>query len=688
MPEYSRTFARSTDALKNSQNGEKWYNHDHQKSVQKEKRLLVSLHLKGRSSNIQLAIRSFLTIAALFALWSPGEVYGQMPSIRYNRSNNSLEGRLSPGSPFFVRGTIYPDEQVVKVFYIKTISDTCPKLDVKKIQCPLPEKVGSWACQEWVRDRNTEAKSFRVMIPRLRRAFSRYCFQVVYYYQSLSNYQLEGLLGQLSLQIQQQVQTQWEVTDIRAKRINRSTPQRMKRFTLYFRKSKLNPGDKRDLRKVTSQISNQFLTNVLSRYLRKGNTAQLNQLQRFFEEESYNYGLYFLLLRTARQRLESLSQYILFQKTIQSEIGTFMSRLQRNKRPDLQKLLKTIPAGSRHTLQKSLGRFFKQYRQMDENQFYELLEGDKKQTLRTWARELEQMCLGIDNIHRKTIGAIAFAQWRAKMLQDQGSKVQNTRMKNLALDLEQLSCHRSLPTKVIDLISPGKKPKFALSNGGDRILRPNTRMTLFDFIRYLRITANTNVLYKLNTSKLKKERQRLFHALKSKLSTADIKSANVSSSQSLNAQRYFWNFLSTEIGFAGTLLPNKHGSVNFQFFPYFGLHVYFVPIHSSIPLLVEDGFWRRFSVFAGASIGTFELEHPDIHAIGTMGGMAPLLGAGFRLTDFIRFNVGTMLYHIKRLHPFYQDVTERIALTGFVSLSMNINLFQIVGEGFKSASRK
>jgi len=119
-----------------------------------------------------------------------------------------------------------------------------------------------------------------------------------------------------------------------------------------------------------------------------------------------------------------------------------------------------------------------------------------------------------------------------------------------------------------------------------------------------------------------------------------------------------------------------------EHFSYTGINIYLSPINTAIPLK-KYGFFpsipKRFSFLAGISLTSVEAEK---QRKGVFGNKAAIVGAGFRVLPWLKFNYAQMIYYERVSNPL---VNKKFLTTDpFLSVSIDANLASIFNSLFRS----
>jgi hypothetical protein len=142
-----------------------------------------------------------------------------------------------------------------------------------------------------------------------------------------------------------------------------------------------------------------------------------------------------------------------------------------------------------------------------------------------------------------------------------------------------------------------------------------------------------------------------------------------------NASTFQRYYISLDLGFLYSWNVSK-------LVPYAGTNIYFVPINTNVPLSQKGGFGRRFSVTLGYTLQSIadQRTRDDFAGSGAL-----VAGAGFRVTESIRFGAGALLFYKKNSNPLITG--ETVAAAPYVSFSFDVNVaksFSKIGQVFFS----
>lgn len=119
-----------------------------------------------------------------------------------------------------------------------------------------------------------------------------------------------------------------------------------------------------------------------------------------------------------------------------------------------------------------------------------------------------------------------------------------------------------------------------------------------------------------------------------------------------------------------------YGVATGEVLPYFGVNFYFRSVNREIPLGLRFNrpFWYRASLTLGITVASIEEdgERSDL-----FGGVAGLVGLGYRLTDHFRLSAGTLVFRKDDPNPLVTD--RSVALDPFVSLSIDWDVQEVLG---------
>lgn len=645
---------------------------------------------------LQTSSRCWLGFAGL--LWlglgiSNASANAPLPdTLQYNRTGNMLESSPPPGKTFFLEGSVFQKEHTVRVYYARALGNRCPRLRIARTVCPAPEASGRWGCQEWRRGRYKSLGKFKVLIPRLRHAFSRYCFRVAYY-ETLEASLVNGLVRQLFRKLQTRIKGKWERISLDRASSRGAIRAAQRRRINFLRGNAPSSRNLPLLRKTVNRIVERFIEDELVRYISSIRAPKRRRsLRKFLRQEAFKFGLAYLRSRSTHRRFYYLARYILQQQHMIKMVGDLTQKLQQTSNSEVLATLNRRPIrGTKfRTLLVALQTRFTEFKALNFTLFEALLYPEKNPRFAAeWSRFLSEACRAVRRSHLRQKGYRKFNRWRQKMLMLRRWRGKGGRkpVPRSYSGMEALSCYRVSPTPIRDIVSNKRTVWFRTTRSNDFLrflFLFNTRINLYDYIDYLRRATGVHQSFRLYEKQLRKTRVGVLGSIGDYLSNITMRQSNLSSPVSLKAQQYFEYYMSTDVGFAGALVPG-FDSLQVKVFPYIGVHVYFAPVANSIPLQVEDGFLRRFSVFVGLTIMSFELQNNSVNVVGALGTISPMLGFGIRLTDFVRFNVGGILYVNRSLNPLVGGEQNLLAVTGFVSLSIDANLVQIIAGEIRKA---
>lgn len=116
---------------------------------------------------------------------------------------------------------------------------------------------------------------------------------------------------------------------------------------------------------------------------------------------------------------------------------------------------------------------------------------------------------------------------------------------------------------------------------------------------------------------------------------------------------------------------------------YSGVNIYFRPINKAIPLSHFSG-WDWWAVRTSLLIGiTLQSIEKDNIRKGLIGDNALVLGAGFRVVPFLKFNAGAFVHYRYDKNPLLTSNRYYISFSPFISFSLDIDvktLFSGVGN--------
>ncbi len=140
-------------------------------------------------------------------------------------------------------------------------------------------------------------------------------------------------------------------------------------------------------------------------------------------------------------------------------------------------------------------------------------------------------------------------------------------------------------------------------------------------------------------------------------------------------------YVSAEVGVAPVWLSDT-ASIG----SYFGLNFYFAAIDKDERLRIDDwsgrDFLRRFSLTAGVTL-TNPKTDPDLRIDGALSNRWLLVGAGLRMTEYIRLSAGTMIF-TQKSNPIDDQPDVRFA--PYVGVSLDFDVLATVKKWFTEAS--
>jgi len=144
-------------------------------------------------------------------------------------------------------------------------------------------------------------------------------------------------------------------------------------------------------------------------------------------------------------------------------------------------------------------------------------------------------------------------------------------------------------------------------------------------------------------------------------------------------------YVSADVGFAEfQYLNGKAHPSEGELLPYFGLNCYFTPLDKdeALPgnIFREPG--RRFALMAGLTLASTS-GHGALGISGPVSGKVPMLGVGYRLTDYIRLGAGSFMYY-QASNPLSDDKKTKAGL--YISASMDLDVVGTV-EGWASNAK-
>lgn len=148
-------------------------------------------------------------------------------------------------------------------------------------------------------------------------------------------------------------------------------------------------------------------------------------------------------------------------------------------------------------------------------------------------------------------------------------------------------------------------------------------------------------------------------------------------------------YVTADLGLAGSLIPIRERPDRFELVAYFGLNLYFAAIDKDEPVRWKPSkeglgrnFGRRFAATAGVSLTRPRLN-TDIGIGGVLRNQVLLMGAGYRVLDYLRVGAGAMMYRQDSPNPLSDKTFTRFA--PYLSLSMDIDVIGTVRGWFDRA---
>jgi hypothetical protein len=113
---------------------------------------------------------------------------------------------------------------------------------------------------------------------------------------------------------------------------------------------------------------------------------------------------------------------------------------------------------------------------------------------------------------------------------------------------------------------------------------------------------------------------------------------------------------------------------------YTGTNIYFRPVNKNIPLSSYKRFIDYMAVRSSLLLGVTvsEIKKTNVRE-GLIGNTALVLGAGFRVTPFLKINGGTMVYYRYNKNPLYAPDRQYTTFSPFVSLSLDLDVKSLIG---------
>jgi hypothetical protein len=115
--------------------------------------------------------------------------------------------------------------------------------------------------------------------------------------------------------------------------------------------------------------------------------------------------------------------------------------------------------------------------------------------------------------------------------------------------------------------------------------------------------------------------------------------------------------------------------------PYLGTNIYLRPINPKYPITwrnnIGEDFFRRFSFLIGLTVTSLKKDDSRADLLGTFN---LITGAGFRVSDGVRINGGTVWY--SQVNPNPLNTNKNIVCSGFVSLSFDLDVTTVFHKLF------
>ena len=147
-------------------------------------------------------------------------------------------------------------------------------------------------------------------------------------------------------------------------------------------------------------------------------------------------------------------------------------------------------------------------------------------------------------------------------------------------------------------------------------------------------------------------------------------------------KRRFSSFVTAEFGVAPIFFAQRRNPrVRVDFITFFGVNFYAQPLDINRPL---EGFdvWRRLSLTLGINM-TPPVRQSELGIKGAVGSQLGLIGAGFRVTEFLRLSAGSAFYSQENPNPLVDDPSTKAAL--YLGLSLDINVIDTIRKWYGQA---
>jgi hypothetical protein len=142
-------------------------------------------------------------------------------------------------------------------------------------------------------------------------------------------------------------------------------------------------------------------------------------------------------------------------------------------------------------------------------------------------------------------------------------------------------------------------------------------------------------------------------------------SVSIGSAPVLNYAERLPFYISADVGVSFIPILNETA-------PYIGINFYFASVDKDVSLLEYGGFFEtfreRFSIMIGINLGEVRNEGENLE--GVLGKKKIFLGAGYRLTDYLRFGAGVLTYQIQVPNP----LVNKQELKGSPYLSVSVDI--------------
>jgi hypothetical protein len=117
---------------------------------------------------------------------------------------------------------------------------------------------------------------------------------------------------------------------------------------------------------------------------------------------------------------------------------------------------------------------------------------------------------------------------------------------------------------------------------------------------------------------------------------------------------------------------------------YVGVNLYFEAVDKNVPLSVDGGIGKRFSLMGGITLD--KISDPPKSIEGVIGDQFLMGGVGFRLTDYLRLGGGVVFFDQRDPNPTVSQTSLRVA--PYFALSLDSDVIGIVKDAIGSGKSK